>query len=333
MSLKATVTAEGAILLGKYVACDAFDETRPLRVVTHAHSDHMLGLKESLEKCEAVLMTPATKDLIDALKGPLFLMRKNVKALRYGEPFSCKDEKVALYPADHILGAAQVLVEDADGTKILYTGDFRLPETPIIEADILVIEATYGNPSRIRPFKKTIENTLVSLVEQGLKSGPVYVFTYYGKIQEAMQILHKAGVKAPFIVPEKVFHVSKICEKHGMRLGRRLLLSSDENAKAIMQRGEPYLAFYHMGSRRYVGKDAFRIFVSGWEFRAPFRQISEREYILSLSDHSDFEGLLSYVKGSRPKMVITDNYRISDAKTLAKEIEKQLKIPAKPLPP
>jgi len=332
MLSKVDITHEGAILLGKYTACDAFNEAKPLRVVTHAHSDHMLGLKESLENCEAVLMTPATKDLIDALKGPLFLMRKNVKPLSYGEPFSYKDEKLKFHLADHILGAAQVLIEDAEGTRILYTGDFRLRGTPIIESDILVIEATYGNPSRVRPFKKTIENTLVSLVEQGLKSGPVYLFTYYGKIQETMQILHKAGVKAPFIVPEKVFHVSKICEKHGMRLGRHLLLSSDENAKTIMQGEKPYLAFYHMGSRRYVGKGAFRIYVSGWEFRAPYRQISEKEYILSLSDHSDFEELLRYVKESKPKLVITDNYRIGAAKTLAKEIEKRLKIPAKPLP-
>lgn len=88
-----------------------------------------------------------------------------------------------------------------------------------------------------------------------------------------MQILHKAGVKAPFIVPEKVFHVSKICVKHGMRLGRHLLLSSDEDAKTIMQKEEPYIAFYHMGSRRHVGKGTFRIYVSGWEFRAPYRQI------------------------------------------------------------
>lgn len=82
MSLKVDITPRGAILLGKYAACDAFNEAKPLRVVTHAHSDHMLGLKESLENCEAVLMTPATKDLIDALKGPLFLMSRNVRPLR-----------------------------------------------------------------------------------------------------------------------------------------------------------------------------------------------------------------------------------------------------------
>jgi len=51
-----------------------------------------------------------------------------------------------------------------------------------------------------------------------------------------------------------------------------------------------------------------------------------------LSGHSDFYGLLRYVEGSRPKMVITDNHRGGDAAVLAKEIRRRLKIPAEPLP-
>jgi len=332
MSLKAVVTTRGAVLLGKYVACDAFDEVRPLRVVTHAHSDHLPGLRESLENCEAVVMTPATKHLIDVLKGPLFLMTGEVKTLRYEEEFAYGDERLTLHYVDHILGAAQVLVEDAEGARILYTSDFRLPETPIIESDILVIETTYGNPSRVRPFKKTVKGILVSLVEQGLKKGPVYLFGYHGKIQEVMEILHRARVRVPFVVPEKVFRFSKICERHGMRLGRYLLAGGEE-AQLMVQRREPYVAFYHMGSRRYVGKDALRICMSGWEFEGPYRRTAENEYVVALSDHSDFKGLIRYVKESKPKLVITDNYRVGDAVALAKEIQKQLNIPAKPLPP
>ena len=67
MSEKAMVTNRGAVLLGNSVACDAFEDTRPLRVVTHAHADHLVGLKRSLRNCEAVLMTAATRDLIGIL--------------------------------------------------------------------------------------------------------------------------------------------------------------------------------------------------------------------------------------------------------------------------
>jgi len=243
------------------------------------------------------------------------------------------DEDGVIYqPADHIWGAAQVLVEDADRTRIVYTGDFRLPETPIIKCDILVMEATYGNLFRVRPFGNQVEDILVSLVKESLKNSPVYLFGYYGKLQEAMQILYKAQVRVPFIVPEKVFHVSKICERHGMLFGRHLLLSSGDEAELILQRKESCVAFYHMGSRRRVGGDAFRIYLSGWEFGSPCRQVGEKEYRIALSDHCDFNGLLRYVRESKPKMVITDNYRGGDAYALAREIERRLDIPARPAP-
>jgi len=332
MSLKADVTKRGAVLLGRYVACDGFDESRPLRVVTHAHSDHLLSLRQSLKQCEFVVMTPPTKDLIEVLEGPTIFRKDNVMTLKYEEPFLCDNELLTLCYADHILGAAQVLVEDVEGTRILYTSDFRLPRTPTIETDILVMEATYGNPYRIRSFQEIVEDTLISLVEKGLKQGPVYMFSYYGKLQEVMQILHMANVDAPFIVPEKIFRLSKICEKYGMIVGELPPLSGDEQAQSMLSQHEPCVAFYHMSSRQHIEKDAFRIYVSGWEFRSPCRQINQNEYTVALSGHSDFNGLLQYVSECEPRMVITDNHRVGDAFALAKEIQRRLGIPAMPLP-
>ena len=319
------------MLLGKHVACDAPEDSRPLRVVTHAHADHMVGLRQSLRICEKVLMTKATKDLIDVLRGPLFLMRGFVETLDYTESFQYEEERITFFPADHILGAAQVLVEDAEGTRIVYTGDFRIDETPVLDADILVIEATYGSPSCKRAFGRDVKKLLVSIVKKGLQDGPVYVFGYHGKLQEVMQILHKADLKAPFIVPERVFHVSKVCERHGMRLGR-LILSEEREAREILRRNAPCIAFYHMASRSKVGKDAFRVYVSGWEFNEPCREISSKEYVVALSDHSDFDGLMEYVRRSRPRHVVVDNYRVGYAEVLARQIRRRLGVSAVALP-
>jgi len=331
LSVKATITSRGAVLLGKYVACDAFSESMPLRVVTHAHADHMMGLQQSLRTCEKVLMTRATKDLIDVMRGPLFLMSGFVEALDYGRTFQYGEERITFFRADHILGAAQVLVEDAEGTRVVYTGDFRVEGTPVVDADVLVMEATYGSPACKRSFGKDVKRLLVSLVEKGLKQGTVYVFGYHGKLQEVMQILHEAGVKAPFIVPERVFHVSKVCERHGMRLGR-LMLSTEKEAKELLERNSPCVAFYHMGSRRKVGLGGFRACVSGWEFNSAIREVAENDYVVALSDHSDFDGLLEYVRRCRPRLVITDNYRVGHAATLAREIRKRFGISAFALP-
>ncbi|MEM2394061.1 MAG: MBL fold metallo-hydrolase [Candidatus Bathyarchaeia archaeon] len=330
LSMKASITPKGAVLLGKHVSCDAFEESTPLRVVTHAHADHMIGLKQSLASCEKVLMTSATKDLIDVMMGHLFLMGGHVETLEYGKAVRYTDESITLLPADHILGAAQVLVEDAEGARIAYTGDFRVEKTPILDVDVLVIEATYGSPSCRRPFED-LKSLLVSLVQDGLKRGPVYIFSYHGKLQEAMQILRGADVTAPFVVPQKVFQVSKVCEKHGMRLGRLIRLEEKEGHE-LLEKGGPCVAFFHMSSRGKFSQRGLRIYLSGWEFNSPCRRLAENEYVLALSDHSDFDGLMEYVGLAKPKLVITDNFRVGYAEVLAVEIRKRFNIPALPLP-
>jgi putative mRNA 3-end processing factor len=331
LSFKAKITEKGAVLLGSSVACDAFDDSRPLRAVTHAHADHMIGLQQSLRTCEKVLMTQATKDLIDVMRSPLFLMGGYVETLDYGKTMRYGEESITLFPADHILGAAQVLVEDAEGTRIVYTGDFRLEGTPVLEADVLVMEATYGSPSCRRPFNRDVKDLLISIVEKGLKNGAVYVFGYHGKLQEVMQILHEAGLKVPFVAPERVFQVSKMCERHGVRIGR-LLRVEEKDVKALLEQNQPCVAFYHMGSRGKVGRGSFCVYVSGWEFDVPCREIADKEYVIALSDHSDFDGLMEYVRRSKPRLVITDNFRIGYAETLARHIQRRFNVSAVALP-
>ena len=147
-----------------------------------------------------------------------------------------------------------------------------------------------------------------------------------------MEILWKNGVRVPYIVPERVFQVCKIYEKYEKRLGR-FWHSRDNYAKKLIEENEQFVGFYHMNSRRFVGKGHFRIIISGWEFTEPYKQINEKEYVIALSDHSDFEDLIEYVRRCRPKLVLTDNYRIGYAKVLAKEIRRRLGIKAIAAPP
>ena len=333
MSGKARVSESGAILLGDSVACDAFDANRPLHVVTHAHADHLIGLRRSLKSGKKILMTAATRDLIGVVNGSLPLDDDAVQLLNYGELVQYGGERVTLVKADHILGAAQVMVEDAEGNRVAYTGDFRVDGTePLSDCDTLVVEATYGSPSFRRSFKVDVRELLVSMVEKRLRQGVVYVFGYHGKLQEVMQILHHADVCVPFVMPERVFRVSKVCEAHGMQLGC-LALSTEKEGRELLDENLPCVAFYHMNSRKTVGMvGSSRICVSGWEFRSPSRQIGEREHLVALSDHSDFNGLIDYVRRCNPKRVITDNYRVSHGATLAREINKRLGIPAVAMP-
>ena len=253
-----------------------------LRIVTHAHADHLYGLRRSLKCCEKVLMTKATRDLTQTLNESLKLKdTPAVKTLEYGKVLKYGDEKISFIKADHILGAAQVLVEDAGGIRIVWTGDFRLDGTPVVDCDVLVVEATYGSPSCRRNFDVDVRELLVSMIEKRLRGGTVYVFGYHGKLQEVMQILRNADVEVPFVMPERVYEVTKVCEKHGMRLGC-LSLSTDNEGHELLDGNLPCVAFYHMNQRQHVGLRNARICVSGWEFHNPCRQIGDREHLVAL---------------------------------------------------
>ena len=331
MSARAQVSKNGAVLLGDSVACDAFDPKRPLRIVTHAHADHLGGLRKSLRCCQKVLMTKATRDLAETLNETLKLQGSCVETLEYGKTLSYGDEKITLSKADHILGAAQVLVEDVGGIRIAYTGDFRIDDTPVIESDVLVVEATYGSPSCRRNFDVDVRELLVSMIERRLRGGAVYVFGYYGKLQEVMQLLRQADVSVPFVMPQRMYDVTKVCEKHGMKLGGATL-SNESDGHELLESNLPCVAFYHMNARNHAGLKNARITVSGWEFNTPCKQIGDREYLVALSDHSDFDGLIEYVKRSKAKQIITDNYRVSHGAVLAKEIHKRLGVSAIAMP-
>ncbi len=318
------------MLLGESVACDAFDPDRPLRVVTHAHADHLYGLRKSIKCCEKVLMTKATRDLTETLNDSIKLKSENIKTLEYGKPFRYGEEKITLLKADHILGASQVLVEDKEGSRIAWSGDFRLEGTDAVECDVLVVEATYGSPSCRRNFDVDVRKLLVDMVEKRLRGGTVYVFGYHGKLQEVMQLLRDCDVQVPFVMPERVYEVTKVCQNHGMKLDP-ISHSADKEGHELLDQNLPCVAFYHMNQRQHVGLHNARICVSGWEFNAPARQIGDREHLVALSDHSDFDGLIEYVRRTKAKTVITDNYR-SNGHALAKEICKRLGVHAVAMP-
>ncbi len=87
-----------------------------------------------------------------------------------------------------------------------------------------------------------IKASLVNLVEKGLRTGSVYVFSYHGKLQEVMQILHDASVEVPFVMPENVYNISRVCEKHNMSFGE-LVLRSQKEGKELLSKSLPCVSF------------------------------------------------------------------------------------------
>ena len=159
--------------------------------------------------------------------------------------------------AGHILGSAILEVwvaEQGHATKLVFSGDLGQPgrpilrdPTPIEEADILVIESTYGN--RRHQNLSATEDEMIAIVEKTLfeRGGNVIMPAFaVGRTQEVLYHLHRLACEGRLRHP-KVF-VDSPMATDATRITREHLELFDEQAKRLAgwhARGEnlPYLHF------------------------------------------------------------------------------------------
>ncbi len=317
----AEVRGNGAILLGRGVVADSY-APRPYRVVTHAHSDHMLGLRRSVRESLFILATPTTFKFLEVL-GHNIPEGKRLE-LGYRRPVVLEDEVVELRPARHIAGSAQVLVECRESI-VGYTSDFKMPGTePLQGLDTLVIDATYGSPRLQRRWGEwDALAALIDIIERGIREGPVWVYGYNGKLQEVMVELRRRGVRYPFLADERTVKLALIAsEFYGFPVEDLRVYTGYEEEAAVI--------FLHASKTRR--RRGTHVILTGWEMRAPAARVSDNVYNVSYSDHATFKEVIEYVEEANPRRVVVDAYRGSDAWFTAKYITKRLGIEATALP-
>ncbi|HUH88780.1 MAG TPA: MBL fold metallo-hydrolase [Pusillimonas sp.] len=127
----------------------------------------------------------------------------HTKSVSYDKAFSPSTDVVCCYrDAGHILGSAIIEVtinEPGGATKVVFSGDLGQPNRPIVrdptfiqEADILVIESTYGD--RLHKEFSTIEDEMVSVIEETLfeRRGNVIMPAFaVGRTQQVLYQLHR----------------------------------------------------------------------------------------------------------------------------------------------
>uniref|UniRef100_A0A7J3ZKZ9 Exonuclease n=1 Tax=Fervidicoccus fontis TaxID=683846 RepID=A0A7J3ZKZ9_9CREN len=322
--MKKLIAETGAILLGRKFEVDGF-AGRPFRVVTHFHSDHVVGLSASKRSSISIIATRATLESLEVLS--YGIPEHKSLPLDYRRSLELENERITLIESRHVFGSCQVLVEGERGELYGYTSDFKLPGTPIMrDLDYLVVDATYGAPYMVRRFKREVNYLFADLVTSLLSKGkPVWVLAYYGKIQEAMEILRRHGIEAPFLMPEKVYRLTRVAVKHGLRINDFHSDRSSEAKEVVHDRW--YVYFQHANAARRGPKDVASITLTGWIFDEPIKKASTsswESYYVALSDHADFEDTLYYVEEARPKVVVIDAYRSSQrvAKMFARELSR-----------
>ncbi len=246
-------------------------------LISHAHIDH-LPYKPSGK----VLASEYTIKLA------------SIRGYRYDNIVE-EVKDVEAYDTGHILGSTAFLI----GGKILYTGDINNLDRAFLkgfrppQAEILIIESTYGSPSYVFGDFNQQVSRLLRFVSVNMVRGTNIVLRTHplGKPQLITHLLRRVN---NLYVTERIFKYNKVYTE----------AFRNYRSKVKIWRGvpdeEPFILIASTREdieRQYGEFDAIETRISGF-------MINSRSGV-AMSDHSDFQGLLNIVDKVDPIKIFT----------------------------
>ncbi|WDQ99710.1 ligase-associated DNA damage response exonuclease [Devosia sp. J2-20] len=272
---------------------------RERAIITHGHADHARSGHGS------VLATPDTIAIMKTRYGEDCARR--FEPLDFGVPLNVDDVTIRLFPAGHILGSAQVLVEQA-GQRVVVTGDYkRLAERTaqpyeLVKCDLLVTEATFGLPVFQHPPPQTEIARLLKSVRDNPERSHLVGSYALGKAQRVIALLRDAGYDAPIYLHGAMLKLCALYEELGVPLGDlrpALDVPKAELAGQIVI--APPSAIRDRWSRRFP--DPVVCQASGWMSVKQRGRQALVELPLVISDHCDWGELQQTVRETEAETV------------------------------
>ena len=228
---------------------------------------------------------------------------QKLHALDYGRSIEWKGARLTAFPASHIIGAAQLLIEHR-GERVVYTGDIKLrppicgATTEIVRCDRLIIESTFGLPIYHFLSRETACERIVAFARECLSDGitPVFIGYPLGRGQETVHVLAQAGI--PTSVHGSIARLIPVYERAGYTFpGWAPYQARETEGRALVV--VPNFRAYIEAS----GKKTRLAYVSGWAGVDNARNRVGAEELIPYSDHADFEELIEIVEGSGAREV------------------------------
>lgn len=268
-------------------------------VITHAHGDH------ARSGHKRVFASPATIAIMKARYGEE--CAKQLLSVPYRDSFIENSVKITLFPAGHILGSAQVLLE-YQGSSVLISGDYKRMTDPTCEpfevqaCDVFITEATFGLPVFIHPLIETEIQKLLLSMQQNPQSCHLVGAYALGKCQRLIKVLREQGYEDTIYLHGAQIKLCALYQNLGIDLG------SLENAQVLNQTNAagklvicPPSALHDRWSRRFG--DVIVAYASGWmQVRARAKQ-KGIDLPLIISDHADWNELIQTIHEVNPKEV------------------------------
>lgn len=296
-----------------------------INLLTHAHADH------SRPGAQEYWCAESMKDIVLHRLGP----ETKIRTFKYGEKVKINNNWVSFHPAGHILGSAQIRIEDTrrESRVLVFTGDFKRDDDPScepfeqLECETFITEATFGLPiyswrpgheiarEILQWWQWNKENNLTSLL-----------FCYsLGKAQRVLAELARL-TQDEVLLHGATYNITEIYRAQNVAMVPFRHINEFEGDT----RGQLILA--PPGAHRSPWMKKFRDvstgFASGWMAVRGVRRGRNYERGFVLSDHADWKSLVSTVlKTSAKKVYVTHGNK----ETLAKFLREQHGLDAEPL--
>jgi putative mRNA 3-end processing factor len=262
-------------------------------VITHAHSDHARwGNKHYLCHTDSV---------------PLLQLRLgqdiSVQGVKYNEPLLINGVSVSLYPAGHMIGAAQVKITHA-GQSWVVSGDYKTENDGIsgefepVKCHTFITESTFGLPIYTWKPQVQIFSDIREWIQANRQAGKNSVLLAYslGKAQRLLYNLKDHVSK--FMVHGAIYNAQEVLQQHHWPLPavERITPETPKSAYTDSVIIAPPSAAGSTWMRRF---NPYALGVcSGWmQVRGNMRR-NNADAGFAISDHADWPGLLSAVKAT-----------------------------------
>lgn len=292
-----TISANGIMIHhnGKSMALDPNRGTDANVVfVSHAHMDHLHTPNNS----ESILTSFATFKIAGARGYTISNFKESLDGFK-------------LIDSGHILGSRGLLIDD----EIFYTGDICtrdrafLKGAKIPKCETLILESTYGKPEFKFPgINEVVDNANRIISDLYSKGVPVILIGYpLGKAQILTNMFKHWN---PIYVHDSVYKMNSVYNELGIDLGDTIPFSQAERDNLLSKKPWVMIAPRMGSNSTFVAEmkdryNAVTVGFSGWALANWYRYSSNLDYVLPLSDHCDFNELVSIVKACNPSKVYT----------------------------
>ena len=266
-------------------------------IISHGHADHAKwGMKHYL--CH-----DDSKAILKHRIGPEI----SIESLPYNKAQTINGVKVSFHPAGHIIGSAQIRLEHK-GHVVVFSGDYKVKDDYLttafepVKCHEFITESTFGLPiynwQKEEVLQKKMQDWVVN--NQSMNRTSVFIGYSLGKAQRIMKLME--GV-SDIYVHSAIHNINEAILSSGINLPKTKRWSLEVDKKEIQNKiviVPPALIGSNMIKKIPNGATAI---CSGWMQIRGNRRWQSVDAGFPISDHADWNGLISAVKATGAEKV------------------------------